>query len=242
MESTLNLFRHLYDHLPPLFPEAPKQKMGEALHRLENDPKATLDEVERAMIKFGYEVWPWNQAYKEFLAVAEDKVGEHFLLPKLSKELQSKYKDFKLYGGTLRDLHSGRPAVFFTSEERVELCGALVSYQQELRDYTSHELKGLEQDKYLERVNDFLDILEDIRNMLDNLRMLADREADHPMLAAEIRSQVTHFEHGLCLLGPELNYTAVCNSAEFFGERKHHLNRLKGIHEPKQVDFYQQNG
>lgn len=239
-QSTIDLFRHLYDHLPPLFPDATKQKMREALERVEKAEDIPFEEVEDLMIKFGYEVWPYNQSYREFMTVAEEKVGEHFLLPKLSAPLQSKYKDFKLYGGTLRDLRSGRPAGFFTSGERVELCQALVEIQNELRQYVSVQLNGSEKDQYLRRINDFLDVLIDIKNSLDDLRLLADREADHPMLAREIRAQVRAFEHGLCSLGPELNYAAVCHAPEFFIEHKKHLNRLSGIHEPVEVDFYNQ--
>ena len=36
------------------------------------------------MIVFGYEVWPWNQIYREFMTIAETEVGEHFLAPPLA--------------------------------------------------------------------------------------------------------------------------------------------------------------
>lgn len=237
-KSTISLFRHLYKTLPPLFPEQTKEKMAHALDHLENDQTVTLDEIEDTMIKFGYEVWPWNQAYKEFLAVGEAMVGEHFLVPKFSQELKRKYHDFKLYGGTLRDIHSGRPAVFFTSDERGELCVALVEMQMELREYVNRELVGLEKVRYLRRVNEFQKILEEIERQMEALRALADKEQDHPNLANEIRARVRAFEYGLCLLGPDLNYEAVCQSADFFEGRKEHLDRLKGIHVPATVDFF----
>ena len=91
MQSTIQLFRHLYNTIPPLVPDDLKTKMAHALNHLENDQTVTLEEVEATMIAFGYDLWPWNQAYKEFLATSESAVGEHFLLPKLSKSLQEKY-------------------------------------------------------------------------------------------------------------------------------------------------------
>ncbi|MBI2444597.1 MAG: hypothetical protein HYV42_05160 [Candidatus Magasanikbacteria bacterium] len=226
MQSTLALFRRLYNTLPPLIPEATKQKMAHAVQHLEADPTVSLAEVEDTMIAFGQEVWPWSQAYREFLALAEARVGEHFLLPKLSPALQHKYHEFRLYGGTLRDLHSGRPAEWFTAEERGELCGALVAVQQELREYVNRALVGLEKTRYLRRVNEFTEILKSIRGQLQALNVLAASEQQHPTLASEIRAQVRAFELGLCLLAPEPDHGAVCRSVDFFNSRREHLQRL----------------
>ncbi len=238
MQSTIALFRHLYKNIPPLFPKEMSEKMAHALSHLEKDQTVTLDEIEDTMIAFGYEVWPWNQAYKEFVAAAETQIGEHSLLPRLSLPLQKKYHDFKSFGGSLRDLHSGRPADYFSPEDRVELCEALVEMQIDLRQYAKQEVCGVSKQKYLKRVAEFTTLLQDIKKNLDSMRQLAGKEQDHPTLADEIRARVRGFEHGLCLLGPELEYHAVCNSLEFFHGRKQEMNRMKGINEPLQVDFY----
>ncbi len=237
-QSTISLFRRLYENIPPLFPEEIKQKMAHALNHLENDQTITLKEVEDTMITFGYEVWPWNQAFKEVLALTESKVGEHFLLPKLSKKMVQKYHEFKTYGGTLRDLHSGNAAEFFGPEERGSLCAALVEMQIALRAYAASQVVGTEKPRYLKRVGEFKDLLENIEATLTHLRSLADTEQDHPTLADEIRDRVRSFEYGLCLLGPELNYDAVCRAPEFFSERKKHLNHSKGVHTSLKVDFF----
>ncbi len=238
MKSTVAIFRHLYNRLPPLFPAETANKMKHALEHLESDPSITLHEVEKTMIIFGYEIWPWNQAYREFLSLAEGKVGEHFLLPKLSKKLQAKYQEFKLSGGSLRDLHSGRPADYFGIDERNELCVALVNTQKELRDFVTREVVGLDKSKYLQRVDTFRNVLGAIKKQLNEMRILADREQDHPILANEIRERVKMFEQGLCLLAPELDYEAVCQSVDHFTGRKLDLNWMRGTHLPADVDFF----
>jgi len=238
MKSTIELFRYLYTHLPPLFPKETAAKMKHALEHLESDPSATLEQAEETMIEFGYEAWPWNRAYREFLNLTEGKLGEHFLLPLLSAGLVEKYMDFKSGGGDLRVLHSGNPAQFFNSDERTELCTALVDMRQQLRKYTDSTVTGLEKEKYLKRVDEFTKVLVDIRIKLDALRDLAAHESEHPNLAAEIRERVRMFEQGLCLLAPEPDYTAVCESAEFFAGRHNDLGRMRGIHTPVNIDFY----
>lgn len=241
MQSTIQLFRHLVQNIPPLFPVETKKKMEHALSHLESDQTISLEEVENTMIAFGYEVWPWNEAYKEYLAIAETRVGEHFLLPRLSQGMQEKYREFMRLGGTLRDLHSGSAAHNFEPEERTELCEALVEMQRDLRRYVNQEVAGLEQTRYLKRVREFMHVLGEIKQTMGRLRDLADREQDHPSLAQEIRAKVKSFEHGLCLLGPELSYDAVCESVDFFHGRKQELNRLRGIHVPLEIDFYRVN-
>lgn len=238
MQSTISLFRYLFEHLPPLFPEEDRIKMKHALEHLEKDPTVSLESVEDTMVSFGYVAWPWNQAYQEFLALAEGEVGEHFLLPCLSVGLQEKYNEFRAYGGTLRDLHSGRPAEYFTSEERVELCVALVEMHRDLLQFVNRQVVGTEKKRYFQRVENFKKVLGEIREKLNEMVLLSEREQDHPNLASEIRARVKSFEHGLCHLAPTPDYEAVCQSVDFFHGRKVDLNRLRGIHVPMEVDFY----
>lgn len=229
MRSTISLFRKLYNSIPPLFPPAVRSRMHHALSHLAEDPGITVGEIEQTMICFGYEVWPWNQAYREFLAEAEGRVGEHFFVPKLSNRTARKYEDFKHYGGSFRDLHSGRAAQFFSTEERVEIAQALVDIQADLRNFTDHEIIGSAKTKFLNRVEAFKAVIIEIKKTLNNLRQIADKEYDHPVLADEIRSRIISFEYGLCYLGPKPDEKAVQESVDYFHGRKQELNRLSAV-------------
>ena len=237
MQSTIKLFWHLCDSLPPLFPPEAAGQVKNELVNLSQRSDITLAEIENSMIKFGYVVWPWHQAYKYFLAAVEEKTGEHFLLPKLTPELRRRYEDFQRYGGVLRELHSGRPADFFSGEERADLCAALVETQLELKAYVNNDVASVRRGKYLKRVAEFSGVLEEIAVNLERMNELASAEQDHPALADQIRSQVRAFEYGLCFLGPEIGPTAVCQSVEYFAGRKDELNRLRGIHREQQINF-----
>lgn len=238
MKSTLAIFHHLFETLPPLFLKETRIKMEQALWTLENDATANIAQIETAMIKFGYEVWPWNRAYREYFDSVEEELGEHFLFPKLSPLLKLRYLDYKHYGGTLQELHTGRPADFFSPSDRAELCATLVENKRALRQYTDHLVLGADREKYLAKVEEYATILNDVERILNDLRELARREEDHPNLADEIRERVKAFEYGLCLLGPELDFEAVCQSMSHFEGRKRDLNRLKGIHLPVEIDLY----
>ena len=238
MQSTIKLFWHLYDNLPPVFPPEAACQIKNELENLSNRPNVELSEVEDKMIKFGYVIWPWSQAYKYFLAAVEEKLGEHFFLPKLSGGLREKYLNFKDFGGTLKDLQTGRPASFFTSEERSELGAALVETRLQLRDYLAREMVGIGRKQYLDKVEEYQNLLEKIELNLNALRDLAQNESDHQILADEIKGRIKDFEYGLCWLGAELNYETVCRAKDFFAGRKIELSRLRGINIPMQIDFF----
>lgn len=81
MQSTIKIYKILHKNLPPLFPEATKRKMADVLNKFEKKP-TSLDDLEEAMAEFGYEIWPWNKAYREFLESSEERMGAHFFLSK----------------------------------------------------------------------------------------------------------------------------------------------------------------
>ena len=236
MKSTIELFEHLYNHLPPLFPAEVALEMKNELKNMVQH--TSLKEVENTMIKFGYDIWPWNQAYKHFLDVARDQLGEHFLLPQMSNGLREKYLDFKAFNGELNDLQTGRAASFFTPEERAELCGELVNMQTQLRDYVNRDLVGVNQKKYFNKIEEYEKLLEKIKFHLTALGNLAGQEEKDSVLFGEINSRIRDFEHSLCSLGTKLDYDAVCAAPDFFAGRKIELSRLRGIHIPMQIDFF----
>ncbi len=238
MQSTIQLFHYFYNNLPPLVPEDVVLSMKKELDDLEKDPDITLAEVEDRMVKFGYEVWPWNQAFKFFLNNVEEKMGDHFLLPRMSDGLREKYLNFQALNGTLKDLQTGRPASFFTSEERAELCEKLVDMRLHLKEYVKRDLLGVNREAYLEKVDEYKNLVEKIKFNLESLRNFVEKEEDGSVLIAEINTKIRDFEHGLCLLGTELDFEAVCQVHDFFVGRKKDLNRMRGINTPIEVNFY----
>jgi hypothetical protein len=236
MQSTIKLFWHLYDHLPPLFPEEVTLEMKNELENLEKS-KVNLEDIENKMIRFGYDIWPWTQAYKYFLDIAGEQLGEHFLSPQMSSGLQKKYLNFKVYGGGLKDLQTGRAAGFFTPEERAELCEGLVNMHLQLKSYVTRDLVGVNKKKYFEKIDEYEKLLEKIKTNLESLRAMVAKEEGGSVLANEINSKIRDFEHSLCLLGTEMDYEAVCQAPDFFAGRKVELSRLRGIHIPMQIDF-----
>ena len=239
MRYTIQIYRHLYDNIPPLFPNDILKEIQESLEQYERGESKSLEELENEMVKYGHFVWPWHKAYRDFIETAEYKIGEQFLLSFLDESLQEKYNEFKEYGGTWHDLHSGRPAEFFSSEERAELMPAMVESRLKLREYVNRELVGLSKKDYLIKVEKYNQILNEIQIEIARLKNLIRQEEDHPMLANEMREKIREIEHGLCLLGKELRLEDIQSMSEFYKGRKADLNRMRGINVPLEIDLYE---
>ncbi|MFA6548195.1 MAG: hypothetical protein WCT11_04660 [Candidatus Magasanikbacteria bacterium] len=239
MQSTIALFKQLTDTIPPLFPEDLKYQIKKDLKNVQ-ESEMDLGSLEDMMVQYGYEVWPWNQAFKEILTSTEEKVGEQFLLANLPNGLQEKYLEYRQLGLSLRDFYSGKLANYLDEDQRMLLSVALVNMQTSIRDFATREAVGLKKEFYLNKVQEFKVILEEIKCHLNNLKDLADKEENHTTLAGEIRARVEAFEHGMCLLAPELLHEEVKMAQEFFAGRKQELNRLRGINKTVEIDFYNQ--
>lgn len=240
MESTIQLFAQLIENFPPLLSDDLAYRFRKELKNIQSEP-INLEQLEQKMVQVGYEIWPWNQAFREFLRLTEQKMGEEFLLAYLSDDLKKKYFRYSQLGMSWQDIHTGRAASYFEEEERIIIAEALVSAHQSIRDFTVREVVGIKKEKYLNKVEEFKGILTKIKDGLGKLRDLATSEGDHPMLSNEITERVKSFEHGLCLLAPEFDHEEVGQAHEFFKGRRQELNRLRGIHETIEIDFYEEN-
>jgi hypothetical protein len=225
VEHTLNIFKHLYDVVSPVVPNDIQAEMKEALEHVENDYTLSLEQLEDTVIIFGKKVWPYRKAFVEYVLLQEGRIGEKLLRAKLSGGLRKKFDAYIEQGGSLRDLHSGKMAQSFSSEERGELCVGLVELNQEIRQQVVQAVHSTKEQQFMDRVFEFSDILGDLEHRLESLRIMADSEQEHPRLAAEIRDHVRAFELGLCALGPEITYDALCAAPEHFEGRRTHLSK-----------------
>ncbi len=220
IKHTIEIFEIMYKQLPPLVPEEVEKEIKHALEHLHDDIGVGIEEVENIVISMGKKIWPYWKAFGELYNMEQGKMGEKFLLGKLSIGLKKKYNEFKEHGGTYHDLRTGSPAVFFENEERLEMTQKLVEVDIDIRNHTKQMVLSMERRKYEDLIVDFQTILDDIEKRLGNLSMLAEDEEEHPELAEEIRAKVRAFEFGMCLLGPKTQVHELENAEDYFVERR----------------------
>jgi len=220
IKHTIDIFERMYNNLPPLLPKEISGEIRYALEHLHDDYSVSVADVETVVIALGKKVWPYWQAFDELLVLSRERLGEKFLLGKLSPEFRQRYQECKAHGVDYHDLRLGGPVGFFEAKERQALMSALVEVDKDIRQHVIQEVLSVARRKYEELVMDFQEILADIEKRLESLRLVAEDEAEYPGLAEEMRAQVQAFEFGLCLLGPCIQYHEVNNVEDFFKERK----------------------
>lgn len=235
---TLSIFEQLVATLPPMFPLDIAKKMSFAIDQLKSDARINQKMVEDTMIRFGYDLWPWRQAFNDFFGLNDGKLGEQFFISHLSKESAEHYMKYKEYGLAWRDLYSGRAIKYFDSNGRVALYGALIKTKNDLINFTTREVSGLLKNQYLSKVEEYKKTLIKINDLISQMKVMADEEQYHPILADELRAKIRVFECGLCTLAPSSSLDDIMNALEFFVERKMHLNMMRGIDKQVAVDFY----
>lgn len=217
---TTMLFERLCRQIPPLVPDGIQKDMSNALEQVQENVSLTIEELEDTVIFFGKQLWPYREAFLEFYRVYEGHMGETFLMQKLDPHLKKQYRLFKEMGGTFRDFHDGGLTNLFTAEDRMSLCEILVDVNAELWDYTVQKVLSTDRTQYEERIREFQQIFEDMEAKILSLAEMADREQEHPELAAEIREHIKGFEEGISLLGPKIGYDALCDVSHFEGRKK----------------------
>ena len=237
-QHTISIFQMTLDNLPPLLPSEIVDKMRAARDAISADESANMEAVEDMMIKFGYEIWPWQEASREFLALAEERLGEHFFLSRLPAELGENFLKYREYGLNWRDVYSGRAINYFSDSDRPLIARVLVETKNDLSKFNAQELASVNKNKYLNRVGECKKILDKIRDAIMKLKFSADQEVYHPTLAEEMRARARHLELGLADLAPSPSLSEAELAHEFFEDRKSHLNMMRGIDKPIQVDFY----
>lgn len=223
IEPTINIFERMYANLPPLISEKVQKDMHLALEQVKCNPDISVEELEHTMIHFAKLVWPEMQAFQEFYNSYEARMAESIFVQKLTPMLRTRYNEYKTDKHTFKELQRGLHMNSFLDHERATVHELMVDVVCDIRAFAYQAVAHDDREHYEERIREFRKIRDEIELQLDGLRSLAEREQEHPQLAAEIREHIKGFEHGFAFLGPSVDYQAVCESHVHFAGRKQYL-------------------
>lgn len=132
---TLDLLQQVIAKAPVFFPAHRKKAMEATLAQLQQNTAASLIDIERAIVDFGREIWPYRKAFWSIHDTDGKPKEEHYLRNELTKEnVLPRYEEFLRKGGKHEDLKAGsqRFETFFTPEEKTMLIRARMNAHEQL--------------------------------------------------------------------------------------------------------------
>ncbi len=132
---TVDLLKQVIDKAPVFFPAHRRKEMEAALAQFRANTSATLANIEKAIIDFGREIWPYRKSFWSIHDTDGKPKEEKYLREEIEKEgIMKKYEAFLQKGGKHGDLKYGSQQFesFFLPEEKVALIRARLQAHERL--------------------------------------------------------------------------------------------------------------
>jgi len=228
ISHTLNIFERMYRLLGAHVPQDIVDDLKHDLDDLKQRTEVLLEDVETTMVKHGKRVWPYIRAFEDMYVYYEAGMLEKLLYQRASQGLKVKLQLFREMDGDMHDIYSGSVHHIFESDERQELMALLVDLKHDIRKHATQKILLHDKQQYNEKVAYYADMLEQINNVLEDVRKFAHEEA-HEFIAENIHEKIKTVEHSFAFLAPPVDIVEVLNLAddyrgkqeEFFIKRLH---------------------
>ncbi len=194
--ATLSLLRLSVEKAPEFFPAARREEMRAEIAALDAEPKTPVADIEKRIVSFGKEIWPYRRAFARIHDVEGRVREDRYLQEELEKRgLKEKYLNFLAKGSRVEDVRQGGPdfEIFFTPDERA----AVVEAKLAVHDRVAKEIQAMCLDAKngdcLTFINRYAAEQKDIEARIAAFASLAERSEKW---APEIRGKVRLFEEG----------------------------------------------
>lgn len=220
---TKQLLERFFRKSKPALPTALVAQIRELMDKALADNELSIEELEEVFVQVGKLTWPYRKAFAEVQAIHRDNVGEKLFLSKISGRMKRRYEEFLTQGGSFVDLYTGKHMPFFSLEERPALSRAMIDAHDALSQYVCQQIKGLEQERFARKVQNYEQKLHELEHELAELQDMIRDEDHHDHLTSHVTSRIRGFEHGLCHLGPEISIDDMLRLREDIRGRNHEL-------------------
>lgn len=211
---TLEILRNLIASAPGLFPADRRAAMEQRAEAMAADASVRLPEIEKTVIEFGKEIWPYRKAFDDL----HDRYGrakeEAMMREKLDPETLSKMLEFVRDGGRLEDARNGALLEeSFTPEEKFAIGQAMIAAHEAVKEDLEKQCVAEKKAEFEEIVKHYRGVEEKLIDRVDTLRGMGEAS---PHWTADILEKVRAFEEGFGFLGREFTLDDVNASIEYY--------------------------
>lgn len=140
--ATIQLLTFSVEKAPQFFSAERRAAMLAEIARLEADPKTPVDALEKKIVEFGREIWPYRRAFAR-IHDAEGRLREdRYLQEELeTRGLKETYLNFLAKGARIEDVRQGGQEfeIFFSPDERARVVEAKLA----VHDRVSREIQAM---------------------------------------------------------------------------------------------------
>ena len=172
---TLSLLKHVLGKTEhTLFPADRLAEMQKEYECLAADPSATQEQIEQVAVRFGKEIWPYQEGLEELYRRYGKKLEEQRVKEKLTPEVRQKYEQFLAAGGVLADFRRGSDTeVYFTADEKYEIGQAVVDAHVTTLQEIASSCRADKKNECQEVIDDHKQKLERMEKKIMALKALA---------------------------------------------------------------------
>jgi hypothetical protein len=215
-QFTLGLFAAMIEKVPAAFPAERLEAMKRQYDGYNKDKKIACAYVEKALVDFGREIWPYRKAWQEIY----DKYGRakeaEFFEKHLPEELHHKYFACKVKGGghCLREYRMcGLMETCFNPDEKFFLDETVIKALGQAREAADKIIAGEKKDEYEEALKKWSAEQKKMEEKISELEKMA---AVEPKWRAEIEEKVKTIEQGWSIMEREITLKDIQQIIDFY--------------------------
>ena len=221
VQHTLSIYRAIANRIPPLVPAAILEDLKTEIDRFSRADDPSLNDLEQSMAIHGMKLWPYTKAFEEIVSSHEKLMVDKIFVQKASLPLRKKYLLVRELGGDFQSVYRGTIHGHFDHDERRELNELLIDLKHDIRRYAMQAVLTHDRKTYEEKIEYYGRMIEEVNAVIVSLREFAkNHHGEHHDLAHEVENNIRAIEHGISLLGPEIDIEVIRKMPEHYQGRK----------------------
>lgn len=210
----MDLLRQAIDKAPVFFPEERRAALRAKFEALSSDPKAPREDIERAIIEVGREIWPYRKSFWRIHDTEGRDREEKRIHENLPAALREKFNNFIRGGGKVQDVRAGGGfEKFFTPEEKLAITEAKLSAHESVIKEIEEMCAGTKKSACETHRAEYRKEQEEIERLIGSLRGMAEQSEKW---APEILDKVRIFEEGWSGLEREVQKEDVLGEIDYY--------------------------
>jgi hypothetical protein len=213
-QATIDMMKAVINKLPCVFPADRREAMEAAAEGFERDERARLEDIEKALVAFGLELWPYCEAHEAFHKIYGADKEKRLMAEKLSPAARAEFERFIKEGGDIESVKEGEKfESFFSPDIRAELVAAEIAAHDAIHEEMEKLVSGSRKAEFEALLKSYGEKMAAISGKISELEALAARS---PERAGEIMDKAKTFREGFAYVERAPSFDDVSREIQYY--------------------------